>query len=90
MIFAVVIHAISKEEWENWRVVINRAENMEGNERLINCQNYAATSHGTISVLQIPAEINPSLHYHVLLSRRLWSDVIGLCHICDILLPQKD
>lgn len=90
MIFAVVIHAISKEEWENWRVVINRAENMEGNERLINCQNYAATSRGTISVLQIPAEINPSLQYDVLLSRRLWSDVIGLCHICDILLPQKD
>lgn len=46
-------------------------------------------SPGTISVLQLPVELNPSLQNHLLLSR-WWSDVIGLCYICNIFLPQKD
>jgi len=62
--------AISKEEWEEWRMVINREENIEENKRLIHFQNYAAMSPGTISVLQLPLELIDSLQYLLLLSRR--------------------
>lgn len=90
VIFAPVIHSISKDKWEDWRVVIKKAENMEENERLVNCQNYAAMNPGTISVLQLPVELIPSPQYLLLLSRRWWSDVIGMCYMCVILLPQKE
>lgn len=70
VIFAPVIHSISKEEWEDWRVVIKKAENMEENERLINCQNCSAMSLRTISALQLPMELTPLPQYLLLLSKR--------------------
>lgn len=79
VIFAPVIHSISKEEWEDWRVVIKKAENMEENERLINCQNCSAMSLRTISALQLPMELTPLPQYLLLLSKRWWSGVTDIC-----------
>lgn len=53
VIFVSLIHSISEEEWEDWKVAINRAENMEENKILINCQNYAAMSPGIITVMSV-------------------------------------
>lgn len=76
-----------KGRMERQDCCINKKENMEENERGINFQNYAAMSPGATSV--IPANLIPSLQYLLLLFRRWWSDVIGLCHVCHTFTSER-
>lgn len=55
---------------EGW--YINKTENMEENERLINCHSCASMSPGTIRVLQFPVGLILLSQYLLLLSKRWW------------------
>lgn len=81
VIFVSLIHSISEEEWEDCKVAINRAENMEENKILINCQNYAAMSPGIITVMSVALSLitkSPSAFQKMM---ELWDwHMSYLCH----------